>query len=181
MRSEYISPEVAGRLRRHLTAANRLALDVVAATGWRISDVLALERADVEHAQANNGWLWVTESKTGKRSAKRVKADLLARCAAMAGPRWVFQHRLDPARHRTRQAVWKQVHAAARAMRLEERVAPHSWRKMYAVGLYRRTGDLERVRRALNHSSLQTTLLYATSDVQAAAKAKRKRGHRRAA
>lgn len=45
-------------------------------------------------------------------------------------------------------------------------VSPHSARKVYAVGEYRRTGDLDAVRRKLNHdpAHVATTLVYALSD-----------------
>ena len=50
---------------------------------------------------------------------------------------------------------------AARAFRLPQNVAPHSLRKVYAVELLERYGDIQRVQRALNHSSIETTLIYA--------------------
>lgn len=45
-------------------------------------------------------------------------------------------------------------------------MSPHSARKVYAVGEYRRTGDLDVVRRKLNHdpAHVATTLVYALSD-----------------
>ena len=63
---DYVSPARADELRPLLSPANRLALDVCRATGYRISDVVSLERAAVEAARDNNGWLEVTEQKTGK-------------------------------------------------------------------------------------------------------------------
>ena len=43
-------------------------------------------------------------------------------------------------------------------------MAPHSLRKVYAVDLLERYGDIGRVQRALNHSSIETTLIYAMAD-----------------
>ena len=48
--------------------------------------------------------------------------------------------------------------------KLSENVGPHSARKIFAVDLYHRTGDLEVVRKALNHSDQCVTLLYAMAD-----------------
>ncbi|MFQ7854073.1 MAG: tyrosine-type recombinase/integrase [Flavonifractor plautii] len=64
---------------------------------------------------------------------------------------------------KTRQAVWADVKRAARAFRLPQNVAP-SLRKVYAVELLERYGDIQRVQRALNHSSIETTLIYAMAD-----------------
>lgn len=92
-----------------------------------------------------------------------------------AGRRWVFPSRLDPNKHHTRQAVWKDVKRAAAAFRLPQNVGPHSARKVYAVELLRKYGDLDRVRRALNHESESVTLIYAMADKQLEAKNRRRR------
>lgn len=78
-------------------------------------------------------------------------------------------------KHHTRQAVWKDVKRAAQAFRLKQNVGPHSARKVYAVDLMKRYGDIERVRRALNHSSESVTLIYAMADQQLLAKYRRRR------
>jgi site-specific recombinase XerC len=59
---------------------------------------------------------------------------------------------------------------AARAFRLKVNAGPHSARKVYAVELMRKYGDLEKVRRALNHDSAAVTLLYALADMQRSTK-----------
>ena len=92
-----------------------------------------------------------------------------------AGEKWVFPNAVDPERHRTRQAVWKDVKRAAKLFRLPQNVAPHSFRKVYAADLMQRYGDIEKVRRALNHDSEAVTLIYAMADQQLRAKAQRKR------
>lgn len=45
-----------------------------------------------------------------------------------------------------------------------EGVSPHSWRKVYAVNLFRETGDLGAVQRSLNHRYESTTMAYAFAD-----------------
>ena len=71
--------------------------------------------------------------------------------------------------------MWKDVKRAAQAFRLPQNVAPHSFRKVYAVELMQRYGDIERVRRALNHNSESVTLIYALADQQLRAKYRRRR------
>jgi site-specific recombinase XerD len=80
-----------------------------------------------------------------------------------------------PGKHRTRQAVWKDVKRAAAALCLIANAAPHSARKVYAVELLRKYGDIDRVRRALNHGGLEVTLIYAMADKQLTAKGRRRR------
>lgn len=48
--------------------------------------------------------------------------------------------------------------------KVHENLGPHSARKIYAVDLYHRTGDLEAVRKALNHTDQAVTMLYAFAD-----------------
>ncbi|MCI6935678.1 MAG: tyrosine-type recombinase/integrase [Candidatus Faecousia sp.] len=86
-----------------------------------------------------------------------------------------MQTKASPRKHHTRQAVWKDVKRAAKAFRLAQNVRPDSARKVYAVDLLHKYGDIDRVRRALNHSSESVTLIYAMADQQLEAKFKRRR------
>lgn len=65
--------------------------------------------------------------------------------------------------------MWKDLKQVSRTMRIDgrklsENVGPHSARKIFAVDLYHRTGSLEAVRRALNHSDQCVSMLYAMAD-----------------
>lgn len=65
--------------------------------------------------------------------------------------------------------MWKDLKQVSRTMRIDgrklsENVGPHSARKIFAVDLYRRTGSLEAVRQALNHSDQVVSALYALAD-----------------
>lgn len=60
---------------------------------------------------------------------------------------------------------------------MPQNVAPHSFRKVYAVDLLERYGDIQRVQRALNHSGVETTMIYAMADKLLSAKLN-KRGRR---
>ena len=151
-----------------LTPENRNVMRVCLHTGLRIGDVLRLR---TEQLRPN---FWVTEQKTGKRRQVGLPRPLLEDLKSGAGKEWVFPGRSRG--HRTRQAVWKDVKRAAAAMRLPQNIAPHSARKVYAVELLSRYGDIEKVRRALNHDSEIVTLIYAMADVQLRAKNRRRRG-----
>lgn len=158
MKTEYLlNREVAHDLAA-LTPSNRLVLRVSLHTGLRVGDVLRL-RPEQLAAQ-----FWITEQKTGKRKRVGLPAALLRDLRAESGRTWVFEGRNDWRKHRTRQAVWADVKRAQRAFRLPQNVAPHSFRKVYAVELMSRYGDIERVRRALNHGSASVTMIYALAD-----------------
>lgn len=154
-----------------LTPANRLVMRVALHTGLRIGDVLALKSDQLKPH------FWVTETKTGKRRQVGLPEPLLSDLKKAAGGEWLFEGR-KPGKPRTRQAVWKDVKRAAKAFRLPANIAPHSARKVYGSELMERYGDLDKVRRALNHRSETITLIYALADQQRRAKDKRRNSRR---
>lgn len=151
-----------------LTPQNRLVMRLLLHTGLRISDALALRP---EQLKPN---FWITEQKTGKRRQIGIPEPLLSDLRENSDETWVFPGEKF-GKHLTRQAVWKDVKRAARACRLTQNVAPHSARKVYAVELLRKYGDIERVRRALVHSSLEVTMIYAMADARLDARFRRRR------
>ena len=141
--------------------ANRLAIETSLATGLRIGDVLALHTD-----QVRRGRFTIKEQKTGKRRRLTLPKELQLALLQQAGRVFVFEHRTDQFRHRTRQAVWADLHRAAKFFRLPKRlvVSPHSARKIYAVSRFQSTGSLQRVQELLNHSDEAVTVLYALAD-----------------
>ena len=168
MKTEYLLQREVDLVLGLLTPQNRLVLRVLLHTGLRISDVLSLRTEQLKPK------FWVTEHKTGKRKQVWLPEPLLNDLLENAGNFWVFDG-ARPGRHRTRQAVWKDVKRAAAACRLTQNVAPHSCRKVYAVELLKKYGDIERVRRALNHGGLAVTMIYAMADQRLTARCKLRR------
>lgn len=164
IKSDYVNKDVISHILAALTAANRLVLLVSLCSGLRVSDVLNLRTAELAERMT------ITEKKTRKRLKVRLDPALLAALRRQAGAVWVFEHRLDVNKHRTRQAVWKDLQRAAKAFRIPPavRITPHSARKIYAVRQYKRTCSLDRVRRLLNHNDKCVTQLYALADVLSA-------------
>lgn len=137
---------------------NRLIMELALHTGLRISDILGMTREQLKPQG------WITEAKTGKRRQYGIPADLLRKILAQAGKEWAFPGRNEK-NPKTRQAVWADVKRAAKAFRLPQNVAPHSFRKVYAVELMRKYGDVERVQKVLCHSRPSVTAIYAMADV----------------
>lgn len=168
MKTEYLLNREVDLVLAMLTERNAQIMRVALHTGLRVGDVLLLRSAQLAPR------FWVTEQKTGKRRQIGLPQPLLDDLIKQAGPTWVFENP-KTGRPQTRQAVWKDVKRAAHALRLPQNVAPHSARKVYAVDLLAKYGDIERVRRALNHSSEAVTLIYAMADKQLESKGKRRR------
>lgn len=158
MTTEYLLNREVGHILAALTPQNALIMETVLQTGLRISDVLELRTEQLKPS------MWVREKKTGKMHRCGLPKGLLAQVLAQAGPVWAFPG-VKPGTHKTRQAVWRDVKRAAKAFRLDQNVGPHSFRKVYAVRLMEKYGDITRVQRALSHESQTVTAIYAMADV----------------
>lgn len=165
MRSEWVEDDTMRLILAAMMPANGLAVEVSLYTGLRIDDVLTLKTDTVRRSARP----YVQDSKTGKTHRIYLPAELRQRMLAQAGKLYVWQHRTDWTRHRTRQAVYKDMrHAAAvyeRTGRLRAHVSPHSARKVAAVRAYKR-GGLDAAAALLCHDTGHplVTLLYALSD-----------------
>lgn len=158
MTTEYLMRREMEHVLAALTPDNRLVCRVCVETGLRVSDVLAFRRDQIKPQ------FWITEQKTGKRRRVNLSLPLLRELQANAGEVWVFPHRTDQRKHRTRQAVWSDVKRAARAFRFRQNVGVHSLRKLYAVEqLEASHGNFAKVQKLLNHADLATTMIYAMS------------------
>lgn len=167
MTTEYLLNREVDRVLAALMPQNRLIIETVLQTGLRISDVLELKTKDLKCS------MWVVEKKTGKKHRCGIKKDLFDAIIAQSGAEWAFPG-AKYGTHKTRQAVWCDVKRAARAFRLPQNVGTHSFRKVYAVDLMEKYGNIERVRRAMGHASPSVTAIYAMAD--SLLEAKRKRG-----
>lgn len=157
MRSEYVLEQKLLQALDLLTDGNRLVMRVCLATGLRLGDVLALRTQQLAPQ------FYITEAKTGKRRRVNLPGQLLVDLREQAGEEWVFPG-AKPGKHRTRQAVWKDLKRAAKALRIDRNLTPHSARKAYAVRLMEKYGEIDRVRRALNHDNEAVTVIYALAD-----------------
>ncbi len=163
MRSGYVSPDDFKRLATRLQPANLLAVRIAAQTGLRIDDVLSLR---IEKLKVR---VTVTERKTGNKRRVYIGKKLLKDIFDFVGRKrkgFIFPHRFDPERHRTRQAVFKDIKKQAESLGLHSQISPHTFRKVYAVKLYHRTKDLTTVQRILGHKKMETTLIYALAELK---------------
>jgi len=168
MKTEYLLNKEVDLILAMLTDKNALIMRVLLHTGLRIGDVLRLKTVNLAPR------FWVTEHKTRKRRQIGLPEPLLTDLKKSAGKVWVFENPATGRPH-SRQAVWKDVKRAARALRLPQNAGPHSARKVYAVELMQKYGDIARVKRALNHSSETVTNIYALADQALERKLNRRR------
>lgn len=171
-RSRWVCREDMNHILAACTWENELALRVSMSYGLRIGDVLRMPSTVLKTGR----WSF-REEKTGKRRRVTLSKALCRYLVGISGKVYVFEHRTDWHKHRTRQAVFKDIKRAARLFRIDG-VSPHTARKIYGVEQYRLSGgDMKKVQKLLNHSDEAVTALYALADQLTKA---RRRGRGRA-
>jgi integrase/recombinase XerD len=133
------------------------ALELLYATGLRVSELLGLRRA----ALNTEGRMLLVRGKGGKD--RMVPLSDAARQAARALPAdgaWLFPGR-DPARALTRQGFWVMLKRTALAAGIDPaRVSPHVLRHAFASHMLARGADLRSLQLLLGHADIATTEIY---------------------
>lgn len=143
---------------------DRAMLEVLYATGLRVSELIRLRPADVN---LDDGYI-ICRGKGGKERVVplgKAAAALTRRYADDVRPRLVkrpvealFLTRLgDPF---TRQGIWKMLREYAKKAGLQAKVSPHTLRHSFATHLLERGADLRSVQLMLGHSQITTTQVY---------------------
>lgn len=158
MKTDYIKPSIYKKIYQVMEYENALALRVSLETGLRIGDVLALTPADLV-----GNTIKYTAQKTGKKGKKVISAELSKRLRQISSKKFIFPGRFGD-KPRTRQTVWKDVKKATKHLKITENVGCHSARKTYAVDLFHEKG-LPEVQKELQHDRMDTTMIYAFSDM----------------
>jgi len=143
---------------------DRAMLEVLYATGLRVSELIRLRPSDVN---LDDGYV-ICRGKGGK---ERIVP--LGKAAAALTRRYIEEIRPqlqktpaealfltrfgDPF---TRQGVWKMLREYARKAGLEAKVSPHILRHSFATHLLERGADLRSVQLMLGHSQITTTQIY---------------------
>lgn len=156
------APVAAGRRR-----CARAAIEILYATGMRVSEMLALRRtslivdAPMLLVRGKGGRERVVPLSEAARAAAAdlLAADLLAGMPAAPSP-WLFAGR-DPRRPLTRQGFDLVLAEAVRAAGLApEQVSPHVLRHSFASHMLARGADLRSLQVLLGHADIATTQIY---------------------
>jgi integrase/recombinase XerD len=150
-----------GRISGRPGVLARAALEILYATGLRVTELLSLPRT----ALAGDAVLAIVKGKGGKE--RMVPLSQAAREAASAltalsekPSRWLFSGH-DPARPFTRQALFLLLKQVALEAGIDPpRVSPHVLRHSFASHLLARGADLRSLQMLLGHADIATTQIY---------------------
>lgn len=144
---------------------DRALIEVLYASGLRVSELVGLRLTDVRHEE---GWLQCL----GKGHKQRIvplgdeSAAWLRRYLAEGRPRfvrrecpWVFLRARGGTRL-TRGGFWKILKAYGRGANITSPLSPHVIRHSFATHLLERGADLRAIQAMLGHADLSTTQIY---------------------
>jgi integrase/recombinase XerD len=163
-------PEGSPRDRRNLWIRDRAILEVLYATGVRVSELITLRQADVHRQQEvvrvfgkGSKERVVPIGKSALRWLERYGAEcrpLLSRGSG-SGDAVFLNARGTPL---TRMAIWKIVQTYAARAGVDRAVHPHTFRHSFATHLLEGGADLRAVQEMLGHSDISTTQVYTHID-----------------
>jgi integrase/recombinase XerD len=156
----------AGRKAGRAGTLGRAALELLYATGMRVSELLALPRS----ALSGTAEVMIIRGKGGKErmvplsaAAKLAAAELLVATDGPGKPdsgRWLFPGR-DPKVPLTRQAFFLLLKQLALEAGLDPaRVSPHVLRHSFASHMLARGADLRSLQMLLGHADISTVQIY---------------------
>lgn len=137
-----------------LSARDQLMVDVLLATGIRVSSLVGLNMDDVD-LDAERLWI---RAKEARRMSVALPRALGARLVAGAAKGPLFRSRLGTRLGAC--AVQLRLAGWVAEAGIREGVSPHSLRHTCATRMYRETKALRRVQVALGHRSVMTTERY---------------------
>ena len=144
---------------------DRCMLEVLYASGLRVSELAAMELVNVNFRQ---GLVRVT-GKGGKDRLVPLGDDALNWLQRWCdGPRRAWCRETQPAEvfisrrghGLTRQAIWHRINGYAKKMGLDQRLSPHKLRHSFATHMLDHGADLRVVQLLLGHADLSTTQIY---------------------
>jgi integrase/recombinase XerD len=152
-----------------LGARDRAMLEILYASGLRVSELVTLQTAQVNF----QGDYLIVKGKCGKtravpfgRWARARLTDYLASARRALLKRrssaYLFVNRSG--KPLTRQGFWKLIRTYALAAGIEKRVTPHTLRHSFATHLLEGGADLRSVQAMLGHADISTTQIYTHVD-----------------
>jgi integrase/recombinase XerD len=163
-------PQADGKDKKHLWVRDRAILEVLYATGLRVSELITLTQAHVLQEEE-------VVRVFGKGSKERIVP------IGQSALHWIarYRHECRPFIQRsgkskdtlflnargtpmTRMAIWNIVHEYTCAAGIKKEVHPHTFRHSFATHLLEGGADLRAVQEMLGHSDISTTQIYTHID-----------------
>jgi len=155
----------------HLRAKNRLRMNAIfvllAGTGGRLGEILALKVEDVFLDNPKDCYVCVRNSKTGEGRKIPIQSKVARRLQPYVKNKTSGETIFKGRKGRetlTNAAVWTALKTRLKAAGIKKRISPHSFRHSYITTLLRADKSVAKVQRLCGHKLLSTTMGYAHFD-----------------
>ena len=146
-------------------ARGRAILELMYATGLRVSEVANLRLMDVN---LDVGFLRCKGKSSKERIVPlgRIAQKFIKRYIEEARPKLVGEKSsvylfvAQGGRHLSRQSIWKMIRRIVKKVRIRKFVSPHTLRHSFATHLLEGGADLRSVQELLGHANITTTQIY---------------------
>jgi integrase len=156
-----IKNKQARALQGRVSDADRILIRLAVRSGLRISDLLSLRVEDL----GNTMIVHETKSKRKRefKIGKKLHKELRSLTAGRASSDFLFPSVTKSGKHLHRSTVHRRIKRAIKT--LDWDCSAHSMRKLYAQNIYRDTGSVKKVQKAMNHHKITTTATYLDIDL----------------
>lgn len=141
---------------------DRAILELLYATGMRVSEISRLRQEDVNLESAFLKCRGKGEKERivplGQVAIEALQSYLGRVRSALPKSEFIFVN--AQGRYLSRQRLWQIIRKYARETRIRKRISPHTFRHSFATHLLERGADLRIVQELLGHSNISTTQIY---------------------
>ncbi|MFN7170437.1 MAG: tyrosine-type recombinase/integrase, partial [Candidatus Omnitrophota bacterium] len=148
-----------------LAFRDRVCLELLYATGMRVSELAILKIEDVNleagfvrcHGKGDRERI-VPIGNTALRYLRNYLTEIRPKLVKENSGQFIFLSRLG--KRISRQSIWKIIKKYALKANLDKKVGPHTLRHSFATHLLERGADLRVVQEMLGHANISTTQIY---------------------
>ena len=144
------------KLINNLSARDKILVELGIKSGLRISDLLNLKVEDIKRTMT----IYETKSKRKRtfKIGKKLYANLKSLSVCKSDSDFIFHSEAKTGKHVHRSTIHRRIKKALQGLNFD--CSAHSTRKLYAQKIYKKTGSVKKVQKAMNHQRITTTATY---------------------
>jgi integrase len=133
-------------------------------SGLRVSDLLRVKVGEL--GKEMTVYEWKSKRKRKIKIGKKLYKELRLLSGGKSEGDFLFSSDRKPGKPIHRSTVHRKIKKALKAGALNFDCSAHSTRKLYAQKIFKETGSVKKVQKAMNHHSITSTATYLDMDIE---------------